>query len=132
MGTRLAPCAIVRPTLLLSSSSPIPSPFLFLLLLPPFYRFITALCGFFCRPLWVSLRPLWHLTSPLGGLRLLDGKGFLMWLGLSLWHMIWSLLPTRALPLERFKSESLLLYPPCLRLDLFKYLIVVCPYTWIA
>uniref|UniRef100_A0A2N9FYH4 Uncharacterized protein n=1 Tax=Fagus sylvatica TaxID=28930 RepID=A0A2N9FYH4_FAGSY len=70
--------------------------------------------GFFCRPLWVSLRPLWHLTSPLGGLRLLDGKGFLMWLGLSLWHMIWRLLPTRALPLERFRSESLLLYPPCL------------------
>uniref|UniRef100_A0A2N9FEI1 Uncharacterized protein n=1 Tax=Fagus sylvatica TaxID=28930 RepID=A0A2N9FEI1_FAGSY len=46
--------------------------------------------------------------------------------------MIWRLLPTRALPLERFRSESLLHYPPCLRLDLFKHLIVVCPYAWIA
>ena len=122
----------MRPTLLLSSSSPIPSPFLFLLLLPPFYGFISALCGFFCRPLWVSLRPLWRLTSPLGGLWLLDGRGFLMWLGLSPWHMIWRLLPTRALPLERFRSESLLLYPPCLRLDPFKHLIIVCPFAWFA
>ena len=132
MGAQLAPCAIVRPTLLLSSFSPIPSPFLFLLLLPPFYGFITALHGFFCRLLWVTLQLLWRLTSPFCGLRLLDGRGFLMWLGLSLWHMIWRLLPTRALPLERFRSESLILYPPCLRLDLFKHLIVVCPYAWIA
>ena len=122
----------MRPTLLLSSSSPIPSPFLFLLLLPPFYGFITALHGFFCRLLWVTLQLLWRLTSPFCGLRLLDGRGFLMWLGLSLWHMVWRLLSTRALLIERFKYEFLLLYSPCLRLDLFKLLIVVCPYAWIA
>ena len=119
LGARLAPCAIVRLSLLLSSSSPIPSPFPFLLLLSPFYGFITALRGFFCRPLWVSLRPLWRFTSPLGGSRLLDGKGFLMWLRLSLWHMVWRLLPTWALPLEKFRFESLIFYPPWLRLDLF-------------
>jgi hypothetical protein len=86
----------------------------------------------FCRPLWVSLHPLWWFAGPLGGLRLLDDSGFLMWLGLSLWHMVWGLLPTRTLPHERFRSESLLLYPPCLRLDLFKHLIVVCSYAQIA
>ncbi len=57
LGARLAPCAIVRLSLLLSSSSPIPSPFPFLLLLSPFYGFITAL-------LWVFLPPLVGFSSP--------------------------------------------------------------------
>ena len=50
-----------------------------------------------------------------------------MWLISSLWKMVWRFHPTRALPLERFRPESLMFSPPCLRLDLFKHLIVMCP-----
>ena len=46
--------------------------------------------------------------------------------------MVWGFHPTRALPLERLKSESLIISPPCLRSDPFKHLIVVCPYARIA
>jgi hypothetical protein len=34
--------------------------------------------------------------------------------------------------LERFRSESFMISPPCLRSDLFKHLIVVCPCARIA
>ena len=119
--------------------APHPSPFLIfsdpLSLSFPFAS--PSLLWVYLCPSWVFLPPLVGFSSPFVAFNqspwwLLDGRGFLMWLGLSLWHMIWRLLPTRALPLERFRSESLLLYPPCLRLDLFKHLIVVCPYAWFA
>jgi hypothetical protein len=70
---------------------------------------------------------MWGFASSLGGLCLFEDNEFLMWLVSSLWQMVWRLHPARALPLERFRSESLMLFPPCLRLDLFKHLIVICP-----
>uniref|UniRef100_A0A2N9FE55 Uncharacterized protein n=1 Tax=Fagus sylvatica TaxID=28930 RepID=A0A2N9FE55_FAGSY len=59
---------------------------------------------------------MWGFASSLGGLCLFEDNEFLMWLVSSLWQMVWRLHPARALPLERFRSESLMLFPPCLRL----------------
>jgi hypothetical protein len=55
-----------------------------------------------------------------------------MWLVSSFWQMVWGFHPTRALPLERLRSESFIISPPCLRSDPFKHLIVVCPFARIA
>ena len=112
-----------------------PPPFLFYpdLLFPCFpfvspsllWVFHRPLCAPFL-PLWVLLYPMWGFGGSLGGLRLFEDNRFLMRLVLSLWQMVWVLHPTWAQPLERFRSKSLMLFPPCLRLDLFKHLIVVC------
>jgi hypothetical protein len=88
-------------------------------------------------PLWapfrhIRLRPMWGFTGSLGGLRLFENNELLMCLVSSLWQMVWKLHPTLALPLERFRSESLMLFPACLRLNLFEHLIVVCSCARIA
>uniref|UniRef100_A0A2N9FVT8 Uncharacterized protein n=1 Tax=Fagus sylvatica TaxID=28930 RepID=A0A2N9FVT8_FAGSY len=86
---------------------------------PPFMGFFPPLMG--------SSPPFVEFAGSLDELRLFYDSGFLMWLVSSLWQMVWGFHPTRALPLERFRSESLMFFPPYLKLDLFKHLIVVCP-----
>ena len=84
------------------------------------------------RPLWLFPLPMWSFARSLGDLRLFEDFGFLMWPVSSRWQVVWGFHPTRALPLERFRSESFMVSPPCLRSDLLKHLIVVCPCTRIA
>uniref|UniRef100_A0A2N9H240 Uncharacterized protein n=1 Tax=Fagus sylvatica TaxID=28930 RepID=A0A2N9H240_FAGSY len=53
---------------------------------------------------------MWGFTGSLGGLHLFENNELLMCLVSSLWQMVWKLHPTLALPLERFRSESLMLF----------------------
>jgi hypothetical protein len=86
---------------------------------PPFMSSFPTLVG--------SSPPYVEFAGSHSDLRLFEASGFLMWLVSSLWQMVWRFHPTRVLPLERFKSESLMFFPHCLRLDLLKHLIIVCP-----
>jgi hypothetical protein len=83
-------------------------------------------------PIVASSPPYVEFAGSLGDLRLFEDCGFLMWPVSSLWQVVWGFHPTRALPLERFRSESFMISLPCLRSDLFKHLIVVCPFARIA
>ena len=79
-----------------------------------------------------SSPPYVEFTESHGDLCLFEDHGFLMWLVSSFGQMVWGFHPTRALPLERFRSESFIISPPYWRLDSFKHLIVVCPCARIA
>uniref|UniRef100_A0A2N9IXG6 Uncharacterized protein n=1 Tax=Fagus sylvatica TaxID=28930 RepID=A0A2N9IXG6_FAGSY len=84
-------------------------------------------------PPFVAFSPPYvELAGSLGDLRLFEDCGFLMWPVSSRWQVVWGFHPTRALSLERFRSESFMISPPCLRSDLLKHLIVVCPCARIA
>jgi hypothetical protein len=83
-------------------------------------------------PIVASSPPYVEFTGSHGDLRFFEDRGFLMWLVSSFWQMVWGFHPTRALPLERLRSESFIISPPCLRSDHFKHLIVVCPCARIA
>ena len=101
---------------------------------PSFILFVSSFPSMGCSPPFMgSFSPIVASSSPYveftgshGDLCLFEDRGFLMWLVSSLWQMVWGFHPTRALPLERFRSESFMISPPCLRSDPFKHLIVVC------
>ena len=121
--------------------APLPSPFLIfsnpLSLSFPFDS-LSLLWVYHC-PLWVFLPPLVGFSSPFVAFYQSP-----WWLAAPWWQGVLDVATFVPLAygleassnlstsLKRFRSESLLLYPPCLRLDLFKHLIIVCPYAWFA
>ena len=108
------------------------------------YQTITSKLIHIAEVRWLSifLEPAvrWVRAFPMGMLKVKinsnmvnkSKKWLLMWPILSFWQVVWGFHLTWALPLERFKSESFMISPPCLGSNLFKHLIVVCPCTRIA